>query len=174
MTKQEFGTLLKESKPVGLMLSVLFAVIVLFACIAGVVSDAVYSKKMSSLDRTSHPAPGADKIVMYLEENGKYSDLYVPKALLAGGPEDVAAVIICEDDTIVDGFYPNGAVGYVRTKTLSWYDLKMQEVLATETFTGSSAPLSIKESDKSNQYGSYPSSEEMTQWIKETAQTHLQ
>lgn len=173
MTKQEFGTLLKESKPVGLMLAVLFIVIVLLASIAGAVSNAVFCKKMSALDRTSQPAAGADKIVTFLEGDGKYSGQYVPKELLASDPEDVAAVILCEDGKIVDGVYPNGAVGFVRTRTLSWYDLKTQEVLETATFTGGSAPYSIKENDKSDQYGSHPDSAEMTQWIEEMAQIHL-
>ena len=173
MTKQEFGTLLKESKPIGLILSVLSAVLIIFASVAGVVSDAAYNMKMSALDRTSQPTPGADKIVAFFEEDGKYTDQYIPEALLAGGPEEVAAVIICEDGTIPDGFYPNGAMGYIRTTTLSWYDLGTQKVLGTMTFEGGPAPFSVKSNDRSDQYGSYPDSAEMTRWIEKMAQAFL-
>lgn len=173
MARQELGECIKRSKPVGLALALVVFLTLLIASLAGIVFDSMYNSRMAKLDRAAQPADGAHGVVVYLEEEDFYTDQYVPKDLRAGDVDEVAAVILCAEGSYMDGIYENGVRGFVRTRTLSWFDLATQQVLAQETFEGGPSPQSIDADVKKDQYGSEPQDSEMTAWIRQIAERCL-
>lgn len=173
MTRQELWELTRNTRPIGLILSLLLCACLLIGSLAGSIANEVYRNQMAQLDRSAPPAEGANRIALYLKDDRCYTKRYVPDGLLATSAAEAAVVVICDDDQILDGWYDNGSFGYIRTKTLTWFDLATQQVLAEHTFKGGSAPRSVKSNQKGPHYGSEPSASDITAWIQRTALTLL-
>ena len=126
-----------------------------------------YHNTMKVLNTADAPAVTGERLVAYYEDENRFSRDVIPEALQAEAPEDVRYVVTLTEGQELAGIYEGtGVRGFKRYYEVSLVDRITEEVLATEYFYGSRPPYSIEDGTKTDQYGNWPDSDEITYWVR--------
>ncbi len=118
---------------------------------------------------------GCDKVVCLVDlpsskhEGGTYSHTFVPEELAAQSVDEAAIVVRIEQQTFLEGTYGTDSYGYRIGYCMEWYDARFDEVIKSETITGSAPPLYAN--PNMDHYGSPPEDDQVKEWIQETYQS---